>query len=52
LFGSTPTPDTRQFTRNSTAHDGTALLSPISSASPGVGISEKHRNPTPPGSLV
>src|SRR5690349_15254300 len=51
LVGSTPTPDTRQSTRSSTAHDGTALSSPTNSASPGLGWSEKHRNSVSPASL-
>jgi hypothetical protein len=52
LLGSTPTPDTRQSTRSSTAQDGTALVNPISSASPGVGSEEKHGKPASPGSLT
>ena len=40
--GSTPRPDTWQSSRSSTAQDGTASDSPISSASPTTGVALKQ----------
>ena len=45
--GRTPTPETRQSIRITTAQDGTGLDSPTSSASPGCGDLVKHSNSPP-----
>ena len=45
--GRTPTPDTRQSMRTTTAQDGTAFDRPTSSASPGCGLLVKHSNSPP-----
>lgn len=50
--GSTPRPETVQSNRSSTAHDGTASESPISSASPTVGAALNAGNPPRPTVLV
>ncbi len=50
--GSMPRPETVQSSRTSTAHDGTASVSPISRASPTTGVALNARNPPRPRVIV